>query len=181
MTERISRSMAVTCIGTLSLTAFLSALPCATLIDIAILLGVAVVAFGITTIMSLDKRSHTKTNESVHSVTSGLFALTVLMSIVTIYHNSNNEEKLIGTNSKIENYQNYYNATEELLDSIGIDADSPILESDAGAHYLNVKAIIDGEQYNQRCTVKIYIFYHTPFTNRILNQFKHYQNEKESN
>ena len=104
------------------------------------------------------------------------------MNIVTIHYNCDNEEKLINANSEIENYQNYYNATEELLDSIGIDADSPILESDAGAHYLNVKAIIDEEQYNQRCTVKIPIFYHTSFTNRILNQFKHYQNgKKESN
>lgn len=95
--------------------------------------------------MVITERSYALTNKSGQLVASGLFAFTVLMNIVTIHYNCDNEEKLINANSEIENYQNYYKATEELLDSIGIDADSPILESDAGAHYLNVKAIIDEE------------------------------------
>jgi len=145
MNERISRGIFVACIGTLSLTTVFSALPCAKLIDSVILLSIALAAFIITTLMVITERSYALTNKSGQLVASGLFAFTVLMNIVTIHYNCDNEEKLINANSEIENYQNYYKATEELLDSIGIDADSPILESDAGAHYLNVKAIIDEE------------------------------------
>ena len=36
----------------------------------------------------------------------------------------------------IEYYENYYIATETLLDSLGFDCDNPIFETDAGAEYL---------------------------------------------
>lgn len=45
--------------------------------------------------------------------------------------------------SSIQVYKNYYNATETLLDSLGVDVDSPILESDVGAKYLETKSEVD--------------------------------------
>lgn len=44
---------------------------------------------------------------------------------------------------RINDLENYYSATETLLDSIGITPDDPILESDAGSHYLLEKSIVD--------------------------------------
>lgn len=40
-------------------------------------------------------------------------------------------------------YKQYYTATETLLDSIGVDVDSPYLETDAGSSYLDAKRVID--------------------------------------
>ena len=37
--------------------------------------------------------------------------------------------------SNIEYYENYYIATETLLDSLGIDCDDPIFKTDAGNKY----------------------------------------------
>lgn len=43
----------------------------------------------------------------------------------------------------IEYYENYYIATETLLDSLGIDCDNSIFETDAGAEYLIHKYNVD--------------------------------------
>lgn len=43
----------------------------------------------------------------------------------------------------ITKYQSYYKATETLLDSLSVDVDSPILETDEGAEYLNAKFEVD--------------------------------------
>ena len=43
----------------------------------------------------------------------------------------------------IEYYENYYIATETLLDSLGVDCDDPIFETDAGAEYLIHKYNVD--------------------------------------
>lgn len=43
----------------------------------------------------------------------------------------------------ITKYQSYYKATETLLDSLAVDVDSPILETDEGAEYLNAKFEVD--------------------------------------
>lgn len=43
----------------------------------------------------------------------------------------------------IEYYENYYIATETLLDSLGIDCDDSIFETDAGAEYLIHKYNVD--------------------------------------
>ena len=43
----------------------------------------------------------------------------------------------------IEYYENYYIATETLLDSLGVDCDDSIFETDAGAEYLIHKYNVD--------------------------------------
>lgn len=45
--------------------------------------------------------------------------------------------------NKISAYEDYYLHTETLLDSLYIDGDSPVMESGAGAEYLNYKWNID--------------------------------------
>ena len=45
--------------------------------------------------------------------------------------------------SNIEYYENYYIATETLLDSLGVDCDDSIFETDAGAEYLIHKYNVD--------------------------------------
>lgn len=45
--------------------------------------------------------------------------------------------------NEIVMYRDYYLATETLLDSLGVDCDNPIMESDAGARYLEMKSVID--------------------------------------
>ncbi len=45
--------------------------------------------------------------------------------------------------TKISAYKDYYLHTETLLDSLYIDGDSPVMESDAGAEYLNYKWQVD--------------------------------------
>ena len=45
--------------------------------------------------------------------------------------------------TKISAYEDYYLHTETLLDSLYIDGDNPIMESDAGAEYLNYKREVD--------------------------------------
>ena len=45
--------------------------------------------------------------------------------------------------SNIEYYENYYIATETLLDSLGVDCDNSIFETDAGAEYLIHKYNVD--------------------------------------
>ena len=45
--------------------------------------------------------------------------------------------------SNIEYYENYYTATQTLLDSLGIDCDDPIFKTDAGNKYLINKYNVD--------------------------------------
>lgn len=44
---------------------------------------------------------------------------------------------------QLDAYRDYYFAVEELLYAAGVDVDSPILESDAGATYLDRKWLVD--------------------------------------
>lgn len=48
--------------------------------------------------------------------------------------------------SDLHAYEVYFKSTETMLDSLGIDKDSPILETDAGSHYLDA---LDGIQNTQ--------------------------------
>lgn len=48
-----------------------------------------------------------------------------------------------GTDARLLDYKEYYLATEAMLDSLGVDADNPILETDVGAKYLETKSVID--------------------------------------
>ena len=50
---------------------------------------------------------------------------------------------------EIQYLREYYNASETLLDSLGVDCDHPMLESDAGSDYLNAKFNLD-EYENDR-------------------------------
>lgn len=43
-------------------------------------------------------------------------------------------------------YRHYYGATEMLLDSMGLDIDDPILSSDVGSRYLDMKCKVDSYQ-----------------------------------
>ncbi len=43
-------------------------------------------------------------------------------------------------------YRHYYGATEMLLDSMGLDIDDPILSSDVGSRYLDMKCKVDSCQ-----------------------------------
>ena len=44
---------------------------------------------------------------------------------------------------QLDAYRDYYFAVEHLLDVVGVEVDSPILESDAGATYLDRKWLVD--------------------------------------
>lgn len=44
---------------------------------------------------------------------------------------------------QLDAYRSYYNAVEHLLDVKGVDVDDPVLESDAGADYLDRKWVVD--------------------------------------
>ncbi len=44
---------------------------------------------------------------------------------------------------QLDAYRSYYNAVEHLLDVKGVDVDDPVLESDAGAIYLDRKWLVD--------------------------------------
>lgn len=50
---------------------------------------------------------------------------------------------------EIQYFREYYNASETLLDSLGVDCDNPLLESDTGSDYLQTKFNIDSyAKYN---------------------------------
>lgn len=50
---------------------------------------------------------------------------------------------------EIQYLREYHDASETLLDSLGVDCDHPMLESDAGSNYLNAKFNLD-EYENDR-------------------------------
>ena len=51
--------------------------------------------------------------------------------------------KLNAAIHQLDAYRDYYFAVEHLLDIVGVEVDSPILESDAGATYLDRKWLVD--------------------------------------
>lgn len=77
-------------------------------------------------------------------------ALLILASILVIILVVVSSIKLLGSiiyrdadQSNIEYYENYYIATETLLDSLGIDCDDPIFKTDVGNKYLINKYNVD--------------------------------------
>ena len=58
--------------------------------------------------------------------------------------------KAIDKTNIIDTCLNYFDATETLLDSLGVDADHPILESDEGAKYLEYANKVDSIIDNNR-------------------------------
>ena len=60
----------------------------------------------------------------------------------------NSAHKQVSNNARTERteldlYKEYYKCTEKLLDSLYIDEDHPILESDVGVDYTNAKFAVD--------------------------------------
>lgn len=76
-------------------------------------------------------------------VVGGLVVLLMLQSGFLCSNRANALER------EVSLYRNYYNATESLLDTLGIDGDSPILEGDAGAYYLDHKYQLDEYENNK--------------------------------
>lgn len=69
-----------------------------------------------------------------------------LIIIATVMFNS--AHKQVRDNARTERteldlYKEYYECTEKLLDSLYIDEDHPILESDVGVDYANAKFAVD--------------------------------------
>lgn len=133
------------CAGALALTTCLSTL-CMTLHEIRVILFVALVAMGVAFYTNLDERLN-KIKES-----SFLLDIIMVLSILTIfvcsvglknYENKISYEKVKNLQEEVNKYSNYYESTERLLDSLQIDVDNPIMESDAGASYLLNKKIVD--------------------------------------
>lgn len=73
----------------------------------------------------------------------GLFMCNV-NNIFTDHTTKTREEVTAERNvERLKAYRGYYKATETILDSLGIDCDSWIIETDAGVDYLNNKAYVD--------------------------------------
>ena len=53
------------------------------------------------------------------------------------------DKEIARMDSLINAYEEYYISTEELLDSLGIFNNHPILKTDAGAQYLGDKYLLD--------------------------------------
>lgn len=52
---------------------------------------------------------------------------------------------------QLDAYRDYYLSVEHLLDAAGIDADNPIIETDAGSDYLQFKYVVDSlEEQNKQ-------------------------------
>lgn len=133
------------CAGVLALTTCVSTL-CMTLHEIRVILFIAIAAMGVAFYTNLDERLN-KIKES-----SFLLDVIIVLSILTIfvcsvglknYENKVSYETMENLQKEVNNYANYYEATEKLLDSLHIDVDNPIMESDAGACYLLNKKIVD--------------------------------------
>lgn len=51
---------------------------------------------------------------------------------------------------QLDAYRDYYLSVEHLLDAAGIDADSPVIETDAGSDYLQFKYVVDSLESAQQ-------------------------------
>lgn len=75
-----------------------------------------------------------------------IIGFVTLILIATVMFNS--AHKQVRDNARTERteldlYKEYYKCTEKLLDSLYIDEDHPILESDVGVDYVNAKFAVD--------------------------------------
>lgn len=75
-----------------------------------------------------------------------IIGFVTLVIIATVMFNSAHNQ--IRNNTRTEKteldlYKEYYKCTEKLLDSLYIDEDHPILESDVGVDYVNAKFAVD--------------------------------------
>ena len=95
--------------------------------------------FGAATICIAVSRScsaQTTTSRDIHNMTQS--------DVNTLFEdNERLNHQLNAAIHQLNAYRDYYFAVEELLDAARVDVDSPILESDAGATYLDRKWLVD--------------------------------------
>ena len=77
----------------------------------------------------------------------GIFMIIgVLKGSILVEHHYVPKSEFIHQMNVINDYRHYYGATEMLLDSLGLDIDDPILSSDVGSRYLDMKCKVDSCQ-----------------------------------
>lgn len=68
----------------------------------------------------------------------------VFQNLVPMTDTEYNQYRDMQKNTRLlEAYKAYYTNTETLLDSVDVDVDDPILETDAGSNYLRAKYTVD--------------------------------------
>lgn len=80
-------------------------------------------------------------------------------TMIELFGTNRTERQLKNCKTELNAYQNYYYSVETLLDSMGVDVDSPYLETDAGSSYLDAKMHLDSiycaNNYGSHLTQKI--------------------------
>lgn len=73
----------------------------------------------------------------------GLVTLIIIATIMFSYSHNQIRNNARTEKTELDAYKEYYKCTETLLDSLYIDEDHPILESDVGVDYANAKFAVD--------------------------------------
>lgn len=103
-----------------------------TFMTIMVVIGLSTVCVSITQACT----THSSTSTVIQDMTQ-----TDVDSLIN--SNKNLNMRLNDCIRTIDAYRAYYNHVEQLLDKAGIDVDSPLLETDEGAEYLDKKWIVD--------------------------------------
>ena len=111
---------------------FLKEIVLPTLIFVLAVVGAATICVAVPRSCS----AQTTTSRDIHDMTQS--------DVDTLFEdNERLNNQLNAAIHQLDAYRDYYFAVEELLDAAGVDVDSPILESDAGATYLDRKWLVD--------------------------------------
>lgn len=73
----------------------------------------------------------------------GFVTLIIIATIMFSYSHNQIRNNARTEKTELDLYKEYYKCTETLLDSLYIDEDHPILESDVGVDYTNAKFAVD--------------------------------------
>lgn len=73
----------------------------------------------------------------------GFVTLIIIATIMFSYSHNQIRNNARTEKTELDAYKEYYKCTETLLDSLYIDEDHPILESDVGVDYANAKFAVD--------------------------------------
>lgn len=73
----------------------------------------------------------------------GFVTLIIIATIMFSYSHNQIRNNARTEKTELDLYKEYYKCTETLLDSLYIDEDHPILESDVGVDYANAKFAVD--------------------------------------
>lgn len=73
----------------------------------------------------------------------GFVTLIIIATIMFSYSHNQIRDNARTERTELDLYKEYYKCTETLLDSLYIDEDHPILESDVGVDYANAKFAVD--------------------------------------